>query len=55
MSSINGFDQKQLRHHVRQEVEALKVEKRYLTMQLKATDDRLAELAKAELLLEGGF
>lgn len=52
---INGYDQKELRQHVRKELQALTAEKRYLIMQLKATNDRMTELEKAELLLEGGF
>lgn len=53
--TINGYDTKELRRHVRKEIQALTLEKRYLTMQLKATTDRLTELEKAELLLEGGY
>ena len=55
MAMMNGISQKELRSEVRKEKQALIVERRYLRMQLKATEDRLAELEKAEVLLEGGF
>jgi hypothetical protein len=55
LSIVNGMSQRELRQHVRKELQALIVEKRYLTMQLKSVVDRLDELEKAEVLLEGEF
>lgn len=52
---IKGFTQGELSLAVRQEKQALVIEKRYLTSQLTAINDRLAELDIAEGLLEGEF
>lgn len=52
---IKGFTQGELSLAVRQEKQALIIEKRYLTSQLTKINDRIAELDIAEGLLEGEF